>query len=431
MPAKPKVAFDTSIFKKTAPVAQPAPVQPMMRAPEEAPSVISIPTAPVGRHVPIQPAPEPEPEAHAVISMPSESAAPVASSGSPITPIAPEPEAERAPIRFNPPQPTAPTAPNFKTSIAGETRFLTLPIAEVAGAWPGPVQQEIMTHQLTTSAIALPFGVVEQAIKQGKVALPWKILRSWIKPPVRIASSPNDAMMLELPLKILTPLFLTELKAAKPQKKIEMDENIPDLFSNRMESASAFPPVPGAMVPQPETESSPVMSLHSAASKNGVSPSGATTVATKAADTNYFAKLEAEQAEEVAPPVKKGGSPGTAFLQRYATPNEIVGKAAVLPGVEGALIALPDGLLVASRIPPTMNGETIAGFLSQIFNRVSQCTKELRMGDLNNLNFTIGSVPWKIFKVGAIYFAAFGRPGEPLPTSQLAGIAAELDRKAK
>ena len=57
--------------------------------------------------------------------------------------------------------------------------------------------------------------------------------------------------------------------------------------------------------------------------------------------------------------------------------------------------------------------------------------KELRLGELNNLNFTVGQIPWKIFKVGAIYFAAFGRTGEPLPTAALAGIAAELDRKAK
>jgi hypothetical protein len=43
----------------------------------------------------------------------------------------------------------------------------------------------------------------------------------------------------------------------------------------------------------------------------------------------------------------------------------------------------------------------------------------------------VGNIPWKIFRVGSIYFAAFGRPGEAMPTGQLAGIAAELDRKAK
>jgi predicted regulator of Ras-like GTPase activity (Roadblock/LC7/MglB family) len=145
-------------------------------------------------------------------------------------------------------------------------------------------------------------------------------------------------------------------------------------------------------------------------------------------DTNYFFKEKTGQPEEV-PAVKKGPSPGTSFLQRYATPNEIVNKAATLAGVGGALIALPDGLLVAAKIPADMNADTLAAFLPQIFGRVSQSTRELRMGDLNNLNFTVGLVPWKIFRVGAIYFAAFGVAGQPLPGAQLAGIAAELDRK--
>jgi predicted regulator of Ras-like GTPase activity (Roadblock/LC7/MglB family) len=108
-----------------------------------------------------------------------------------------------------------------------------------------------------------------------------------------------------------------------------------------------------------------------------------------------------------------------------------VNKAAALAGVDGALIALPDGLMVACKMPASMNADTVAGFLPQIFTKVSQCTRELRLGDLNNLNFTVGNVPWKIFKVGAIFFAAFGRPGEAMPTAQLARLAVELDHKAK
>jgi len=122
------------------------------------------------------------------------------------------------------------------------------------------------------------------------------------------------------------------------------------------------------------------------------------------ADTNYYTRKMASEApaEEAVPAVKRGPSPGTSFLQRYATPNEIVSKAATLDGVGGALIALPDGLLVASKIPADMNADTLAAFLPQIFGRVTQATRELRMGDLNNLNFTVGNIPWKIFRVGAI-----------------------------
>ena len=51
------------------------------------------------------------------------------------------------------------------------------------------------------------------------------------------------------------------------------------------------------------------------------------------------------------------------------------------------------------------------------------------MGALNNVSFTVGNIPWKIFRVNAVYFAAFGRAAQPLPTVQLASLAAELDRK--
>ena len=100
-----------------------------------------------------------------------------------------------------------------------------------------------------------------------------------------------------------------------------------------------------------------------------------------------------------------------------------------LPGVAGVVIALPDGLKVASQIPADLNGDTLAAFLPQIFARVNQCSRELRMGDLNNLSFTVGNVPWKIFRVNAVYFAAFGRASEALPSVQLAALAIELDRK--
>ena len=86
---------------------------------------------------------------------------------------------------------------------------------------------------------------------------------------------------------------------------------------------------------------------------------------------------------------------------------------------------------MASQIPPELNGDTLAAFLPQIFSKVSQTTRELRMGELNNLNFTVGNVPWKIFRVNAIFFAAFGRAGEALPTGQLVALAAELDHKNK
>jgi hypothetical protein len=84
---------------------------------------------------------------------------------------------------------------------------------------------------------------------------------------------------------------------------------------------------------------------------------------------------------------------------------------------------------VASQVPAGLNADSLAAFLPQIFERVNQTTRELRMGALNNVNFTVGNVPWKIFRVSSVYFAAFGHAGASLPSAQLAQMAAELDRK--
>jgi predicted regulator of Ras-like GTPase activity (Roadblock/LC7/MglB family) len=275
-------------------------------------------------------------------------------------------------------------------------------LAPLAEAWPEPVRKEIVQLGLVDAKVALPMELIDRALRQGRVSFTWRMVRAWLRPSPPPSVSPNDGTILELPLKIVAPLFLAKQReASKPQAKLTVDEDIPNLFFG---------------FPQPDS-----------------APGGAAATA-RSSDTNYYVRDELDGARVAEPgdhAAQTGPSAGTRFVTKYATPNEIVSRAAALDGVAGALIALPDGLLVASRIPGDFNPDTLAAFLPQIFSKVSQCTKELRMGDLNNLNFTVGNVPWKIFRVNAIYFAAFGRAAEAMPTSQLAALAAELDHKPR
>jgi predicted regulator of Ras-like GTPase activity (Roadblock/LC7/MglB family) len=272
-------------------------------------------------------------------------------------------------------------------------------MAALAEGWPDAVRKEILDLNLVDAKVAMPTHSVEQALKQGRIAFSWKTIRSWIKPAIPATVSPHDARVLDLPLKVVAPLFLArQREAAKGQQKISVDEDIPNLFFG---------------FPQPEPST----------------PVAAATA--RPNDTNYYVWGDTHDTVMVHESEVKKPTPGTKFVAKYATPNEVVSRAAGLEGVAGALIALPDGLMVANRLPPEINADTIAAFLPQIFGKVSQCTKELRMGDLNNLNFTVGNVPWKIFRVNAIFFAAFGTAGQALPTAQLAALAAELDHKPK
>ena len=340
------------------------------------------------------------------------------------------PPQSRPPVQFTPaprqqPQPLAPQSVNS---------VITTSLNTVWENWPDALRREIVQNNLADARLALPTDFVEAALKKGRVVFPWKMLRSWIRPATVPGASAHDATELELPLKVIAPLFIARKQvASQVQAKTAVDEAIPNLFFGFPQPEGVAPevaPTPteavSSIVPPAPSEMFPTAVAPESSVPLGVSS------APKPADTNYYIWDDVSDTTRMhVEEIKRQGSSGVEFVNRYASPNEIVSRAAGLEGVVGALIALPDGLMVASRIPADMNGDTLAAFLPQIFSKVSACTKELRLGELNNLNFTVGNVPWKIFRVNAIFFAAFGHAAQPLPTAQLAALAVELDRKKK
>lgn len=263
--------------------------------------------------------------------------------------------------------------------------------------------------------LSLPGDQVADGLKRGKVAFTWKQLRECFVPAVAPCISAHDGLVITLPLGVIAPLFLKRQKGANNgQKRVVVDDRIPNLFFGFPQPEAVEPAVADPMPTAPAAI--PVVP------------------APKPADTNYFIfDDEKEQPIAVDEPAQavrpQRTTPGTTFASRKATPNEVVTKASMLEGVYGALVALPDGLLVASKLDPSVNGETIAALIPQMYSKLSGCTKELRLGELNNLNFTVGNVPWKIYRVNGIFFAAFGTAGEPLPTGHLTELAAQLDYK--
>src|SRR5205823_14731309 len=123
------------------------------------------------------------------------------------------------------------------------------------------VRQEIVQLNLVDAKVALSTEVVERALKQGRIAFTWKMLRSWIRPSPLPSVSAHDGAVLELPLKVVAPLFLArQNQAAKNKPQVTVDEEIPNLFFG---------------LPQPEPRAANPMPLGA----------GATV---KAPDTNYY-----------------------------------------------------------------------------------------------------------------------------------------------
>ncbi len=171
----------------------------------------------------------------------------------PISPIAAAPEPE--------PEPEPEPHPFFhaaaRTGHAGDRRRDAVHHGfrdRIVPDWPDAVRNEINASKLSGSWIGLPLNAVEGIIKGGKLAFP---LERRCAPgssrPFPRANSPYDTTMLELPLKVVTPLFLAELKATRTQKRVSMDEAIPDLFFNSQpaEATVVSPSAPAAPQPPP------------------------------------------------------------------------------------------------------------------------------------------------------------------------------------
>jgi predicted regulator of Ras-like GTPase activity (Roadblock/LC7/MglB family) len=338
------------------------------------------------------------------------------------------------------PKPVAPV-PSPAPQIPVEPAAISAPLAALSENWPEGLRLEIRQSNLANAQVLLPANLIEPALKRGRITFTWRNLRPLIKPTPPPASVLHDGIEVELPLNVIAPLFFARQKTApRPHQVEQPPADIPNLFFGFPQPETPQPklpaklpalpvklPEPQAQLPEPQAQlPEPQAKLpEPQAIRPALKP-----VDAKLSDTNYYIWSDTAEAPRVdETEYKRSQRPATDFSSRHATPNEIVARAMALPGVVGAFVALPDGLKVASQIPPDLNADTLAAFLPQIFDRVSQSTRELRMGALNNFNFTVGNVPWKIFRVNAVYFAAFGRAGEALPTVQLAALAAELDRK--
>ena len=112
------------------------------------------------------------------------------------------------------------------------------------------------------------------------------------------------------------------------------------------------------------------------------------------------------------------------------TPQEVVENAAALRGVAGALITTVDGLPVAFHLPPNLSGNAVAAFIPQMYTRITQYTRDLKLGDAKNLTIFVENVPLQIFRTGSVYFTALGKANETLPKPQLTAIAAALGRQS-
>lgn len=135
-------------------------------------------------------------------------------------------------------------------------------------------------------------------------------------------------------------------------------------------------------------------------------------------------------------PVSATDGPVIAFGDIFGQPSkkdwtaqEVADKAAGLRGVAGAIITTGNGLPVAFHLPAELSGNLVAAFVPQMYTRIVQYTRDLKLGEAKNLTILIDNVPLQIFKTGSVFFTVLGKAGENLPKPQLTAIATALGRQ--
>ncbi len=303
---------------------------------------------------------------------------------------------------------------------------VALPLAEVSRGWPETIREEIVGAAEGT-LINYPAPALAEALRGGKVLVPWKQLRGWLAPALAKPGDPlyQDALV-ELPLPVVAPRFMASAAPRKTAPRVVVDEAIPSPFASR---AAAPPPAPAPKLARPPVVDAPAVALPTPRPVAEPKP-----VATPKPITpeKPEPKPEPTAAE---PPTLSAETELTAEERMEALgldgklPAELIERACQINGVAGAVITLKEGLVVAAKVPPDLKAEALGAFLPQLFNRVEQSTQSMEIGELQSLQFTAGNRPWQIWKAGAVLFAALGRPNELLPGAQLKIIAAQLARQ--
>src|SRR5262249_33911502 len=132
---------------------------------------------------------------------------------------------------------------------AASTRggVLAVVLSALSTGWPEEIQEEVAEQGLSEATCEVPIEEIGPALKTGKLQFPWKQIRAWITPSIT-SKRPTayGETGLDLPLKVLAPLYLEQCRNALSPKRISVDAEIPDVFSPPGKQAAPPPPTPAA-----------------------------------------------------------------------------------------------------------------------------------------------------------------------------------------
>lgn len=321
-------------------------------------------------------------------------AAPAAAPAAPATAAAPK--------AATPAAPAAPAAPAPR-AFAGET--ISLSLMSIVNGLPDELKACVATIPDKSVEFKVPLSIIQEGLPKGAVKVTFAELKQGAPAGTFTGATDHDTKFVSLPLKEIFPKLKPDQLKVRQQKTVEVPDDIAPVFGQpaRAPARPAPTPAPAAAPAAPAAAPAP-------------------------------APKPAAPAPASAPaPAPKPAAPAPAPAQPAAPmpPGEIVKQAASLPGVAGALLSMLDGLSVARQLPAGLNGDALAAFIPDIFNRVSNYSKELNLGGVSSITVQLGQQTLHVCKAGRLFLTTLSQAGQPLPVDRLSSLANQLAQQNK
>jgi predicted regulator of Ras-like GTPase activity (Roadblock/LC7/MglB family) len=266
---------------------------------------------------------------------------------------------------------------------------------------------ELEKYGLREASLRVPLSRLEPAMQTGRASFSWTEITRWFQPSFPAGVAVDPTAWLDLPLNVVTPLFM-QCAQRRQRKKPALAQNIPDLFTGSAAAVAA--------------DTAAHASAQSSAMGHSM-PANLTNLLPKPVTYSPLIKSSSE------PPLDTLVEIMTSLTQPDWSPSDTVKKMSAFPGIGGVMLATKDGLVVADKLPSSLDADQLAAFLPQMFTRMGDYAIELRMGIIKALTLSLDGGPCMVIDGGILYLIVAGKPGEPLPEAHIQKIAAEMAKR--
>ena len=198
-------------------------------------------------------------------------------------------------LQSKPAAPEVPNLPAFPTDLAEFTEapaespgppFLVA-LDNIAAGWPEEIRQEIAGLQIPHVKCAFPSAEICNGLMAGKMQFKWAQLRARIHPALlNLEPSDHGETLLELPLNIITPLFLEFIRSTSGDQRPIDAEQTTAFFRKARETTKFYRKKPAPVPPVP----APAATAPKAAEPKAAAKPQSTTSFRKKSHTTQFVK---------------------------------------------------------------------------------------------------------------------------------------------